>query len=75
MYEISWVVRVKNELFQIIKVETNTLHAINRRKTSWIGHICLLKLITEGKIEGTRRRGRRYRSHGRTVRKPEGNGN
>jgi hypothetical protein len=75
MYEFSWVDRVKNELFQIIKVETNTLHAINRRKANWIGLICILKLITEGKTEGTRRRRRRNRSHGMTLRKREGTGN
>jgi hypothetical protein len=43
------------------------LHEIRKRKANWIGHIlrrnCLLKEVIEGKIEGrievTRRRGRR----------------
>jgi hypothetical protein len=47
--------------------EENVLHAINRSKGNWIGHIlrgdCLLKRVIEGKIEGrmgvTGRRGRR----------------
>ena len=34
----------------------NNLHAIKRRKASWLGHIlntdCLLKHVVEGKIEG-----------------------
>ena len=38
--------------------------AIKRKKSKWIGHILrrkrLLKHITEGKIDGTRRRERRY---------------
>jgi hypothetical protein len=45
----------------------NILHTIKRRKANWIGHIlrrnCLLKHVIEGKLEGriemTRRRGRR----------------
>jgi hypothetical protein len=45
------------------KKERNILHTIRRRKVNWIGHIlrrnCLLKHIIEGKIRGTRRRGRR----------------
>jgi hypothetical protein len=47
--------------------EKNILNTIKRRKTNWIGHIlhntCLLEQVIEGKIEGrievTRRRGRR----------------
>jgi hypothetical protein len=46
-----------------VKEERNILHAIRRRKANWIGHIlrrnCLLSHIIEGKISGTRRRGRR----------------
>jgi hypothetical protein len=46
-----------------VKEERNILHTIRRRKANWIGHIlrrnCLLKHIIEGKIIGTRRRGRR----------------
>jgi hypothetical protein len=46
---------------------TIILHEIRKRKANWIGHIirrnCLLKEVSEGKIKGrievTRRRGRR----------------
>jgi hypothetical protein len=45
-----------------LKEERNILHTIRRRKANWIGHIlrrnCLLSHIIEGKIIGTRRRGR-----------------
>jgi hypothetical protein len=41
------------------------LHTIKRRKANWIGHIlcrnCLLKHVTEGKIEEMRRWGRRHK--------------
>jgi hypothetical protein len=37
---------------------------MKRRKDNWVGHIllknCLLKLVIEGKIEGTGRRGREH---------------
>jgi hypothetical protein len=46
-----------------VKEGRNILHTIRRRKANWIGHIlrrnCLIKHIIEGKIPGTRRRGRR----------------
>jgi hypothetical protein len=50
-----------------VKEERNIVHTIKRRKANWIGHIlrtnCLIKHVTEGKIEGsievTGRRGRR----------------
>jgi hypothetical protein len=46
-----------------VKEGRNILHTIRRRKANWIGHIlrrnCLIKHIIEGKILGTRRRGRR----------------
>ena len=50
-----------------VKEERNILHAINRTKADWIGHIlrrnCFLKHIIEGKIwgriEATGRRRRR----------------
>jgi hypothetical protein len=46
---------------ELVKEERNILHTI-RRKANWIGHVlrrnCLLKHIIEGKIRGTRRRGR-----------------
>ena len=47
--------------------QRNILHEIRKRRANWIGHIlrrnCLLKQVIEGKIKGkievTRRRGRR----------------
>jgi hypothetical protein len=64
MEKISWTDRVNNEaVLQRAKEERNILHTIRRRKANWIGHIlhrnCLLSHIIEGKISGTRRRGRR----------------
>jgi hypothetical protein len=68
MEKISWTDRVRNEeVSNRVKEERNIVHTIKRRKPNWIGHIlrrnCLLKHITEGKIEGrtevTIRRGRR----------------
>jgi len=48
------------------KAESNTRHTINSWKGNWIGHICFLKHIIEGKIEGRGGRGRRQSSHGMT---------
>jgi hypothetical protein len=64
LYYISWTDRVNNEaVLHGIKEERNILHTIRRREVNWIGHIlrrnCLLSHIIEGKIIGTRRRGRR----------------
>jgi hypothetical protein len=46
-----------------VKEERNIIHTIKRKKVKGIGHIlrrnCLLKRVIEGKVEGTRRRGRR----------------
>jgi hypothetical protein len=59
---------VRNEeVWHRVKEERNILHTVKRRKANWIGHIlrrnCLLKHVSEGKIEGmievTGRRGRR----------------
>jgi hypothetical protein len=54
MEKISWTACINNEA---------VLHRVRQRKANWIGHIlrrnCLLKHIIEGKIRGTRRRGRR----------------
>ena len=46
--------RVRNEeVLHRLKKERNILHAINRRKANWIGHIfrrnCLLKHVVEGR--------------------------
>ena len=45
---------MKNEkVLPTVKVETNILHTMNRRKAIWIGHIlhrnCLIQHGTEGK--------------------------
>jgi hypothetical protein len=58
--KIRWTDRVRNEVVLYrVKEERNILHAIKMRKANWIGHIlyrnCLLKLVIERKIEGTRR--------------------
>ena len=53
---------MKNEEVLLRVDEKNFLRTIKRRKDNCIGHIlrenCLLKLVIEGKIEGTGRRGR-----------------
>jgi hypothetical protein len=68
MEKVSWTDRVRNEeVLHRVKEERNIVHTIKRRKANWIGHIlrrnCLLKHVTEGKLEGrievTGRRGRR----------------
>jgi len=66
--KISWTDRVRNEdALHSIKEERNISPTRNRRKANYIGHIlhgnCLLRYVTEGKVEGsigvTGRRGRR----------------
>ena len=56
MEKISWNDREKNEVLQGAKEERHIPQTIKRRKTNWIGHMlrknCLLKCVTEGKIEG-----------------------
>jgi hypothetical protein len=68
MEKLSWIDRVRNEeVLHRVKEERNIVHTMKRRKANWIGHIlrrnCLLKNVTEEKIEGrikvTGRRGRR----------------
>jgi hypothetical protein len=64
MENISWTDRVNNEaVLHRVKEERNILRKIRRRMANWTGHIlrrnCLLRHIIEGKIIGTRRRGRR----------------
>jgi len=58
---------VKHEVLHGINEKMNILYTVMRRKANWIGHIfrrnCLIKRVTEGKIEGeielTGRRGRK----------------
>jgi hypothetical protein len=57
MEKISWCDKVRNvELFRRVKEERTILHNIKRKKANGIGHIlrskCLLKHVTEGKMEG-----------------------
>jgi hypothetical protein len=68
MEKISWTDHVRNgEVLLTVSEQKNILHEIRKRKANWIGHIlrrnCLLKQVIEGKIKGrievTRRRGRR----------------
>ncbi|PNF40453.1 hypothetical protein B7P43_G15551, partial [Cryptotermes secundus] len=68
MEKISWTDYVRNEEVLIrVSEQRNILHEIRKRKANWIGHVlrrnCLLKEAIEGKIDGrievTRRRGRR----------------
>ena len=62
--KISWTDRVRNEeVLHTVKEGRNILHTAKRRKANWIGHflhrICLLEHVIGGKVEGTRRLGRR----------------
>jgi hypothetical protein len=67
IYVFRLVLVSNEEVLHRVKEERNILHTIKRRKANWIGHIlrrnCLLKHVTEGKlevrIEMSRRRGRR----------------
>jgi len=61
---------MRNEVVLLrVKEQRNILHEIHKRKANWIGHIlcinCLLRRVTEGKIQGgievTGRQGRRRR--------------
>jgi hypothetical protein len=66
MEKIRWTERVNNEaVLHRVKEDRNILHTIKLRKANWIGHIlrrsCLLSHIIQGKIIGTRRRGRRHK--------------
>jgi hypothetical protein len=44
------------EMLQTVREDRQDLHTIQIRKATWIGHIlhknCLLKHVTEGKIQG-----------------------
>jgi hypothetical protein len=64
MQKISWTDRVRiEEVLHRVKEERNIVHTIKRRKANRIGHIlrrnCLLKHVTEEKIERTERQARR----------------
>jgi hypothetical protein len=56
MEMISWTDRERNEeILHRVKEERNILYAIKIVKANWIGHLlcryCLLKQVTEGKIQ------------------------
>jgi len=63
MENISCIDRVMKEVLHRGKEERNILCTIEEMKANWLGYIlrrnCLMAHVTEGKIEGTRRRGRR----------------
>jgi len=64
MEKISRADCVENErVLKRFGGERNILQTVKRKRAKWIGHIlrrkCLLKHVTEGKIQGTGRRGRR----------------
>jgi hypothetical protein len=70
MEKISWTDHVRNkDVLLRVKEKRNILHKIRKWKANWIGHIlhgnCLLRWVTEGKIQGgievTGRQGRRCR--------------
>jgi hypothetical protein len=70
MKKISWTDHVRNEdVLLRVKEQRKILHEIRKRKANWIGHIlgrnCLLRRITEEKLQGglevTGRQGRRCR--------------
>jgi hypothetical protein len=70
MEKISWTDHVRNEEVLLrVSDQRNILHEIRKRKANRIGHILrrnwLLKEVIEGKIKGrievTRRRGRRLK--------------
>jgi hypothetical protein len=71
---------VKNEVLHIVKEERIILHTIGRSKDNWIGHTlrrnCLLKHVSEGKIDGgmkvTGRRGRKHRQLQNTLKEKIG---
>jgi hypothetical protein len=69
MEKIGCTDHVRKEVLLRVKEQRNILHEIIKWKVKWIGHIlrrnCLLQQVIEGKIKGrievTKRRGRRRR--------------
>jgi hypothetical protein len=67
--EISWTARVKNkETLQRVEQERGILQTVKRKNANSTGHMsrrnCLLKHISEGKLEGRTevKRGRKIRN-------------
>jgi hypothetical protein len=67
MEKISRTDHVRNEeVLHRVEWERNIIHKVIRRKVDWTGHILRMnrfqKHVTEGKMEGTGRRGKRRKS-------------
>ena len=63
MEKISWKDRISNvEVLGRVGVERDLMNMLRSRKKSWIGHVLrgdgLLKEVIEGRMEGSRPRGR-----------------
>jgi len=65
--KISWADHVKSEVVRSVKEERNILHKIKQRKANCVGQIlrknCLLKHVSEGKIDRRIKVKRRRRRH------------
>ena len=76
---ISRPERVKKAVVDKVKEESNILKTVKRRQVNWVGDIfhrnCLIKHVIDGKIEGTRRRGRSYKHKLMSSRKRDNTGN
>ena len=64
MEKISWKGRISNEVvLGRVGVERELITTLRNRKKSWIGHVLrgdgLLKEVIEGRMEGSKPRGRR----------------
>ena len=64
MMRISWVKKISNKcVLKIVGMERDLLVTIRKRQLKFVGHIMrkggLEKLVLEGKVAGTRQRGRR----------------
>jgi len=64
MEKVSWTDRVKNYKYYMESRRKEISYTKKGRRANWIGHIrrkCFLKYIIGGTVEGTGRRGRRYK--------------
>jgi hypothetical protein len=52
----KWTDRVRSEVLEGVRKETNIQQTITRKKANWIGHILrrsyVVNYVIEGKIEG-----------------------
>ena len=76
--EINWTDRLKYGILLRTKNERNVLHTMRRRKPNWIDCIlrrnCLMKHVVLGKIEKTRREGRKCKQLFDDLKEKEGTG-